>query len=134
MKHLLIIFSLLAFITPAHAELVSLNCGPTLNLLIDAKAGTYTYNFIAPKNYKYGGNQSYTGRVVVLSSRYKLLSPYNGSKRFGPSIKAIEEYVDRMTGKYYNIETIKFDGSDDIRTTRNDVTQCYKGKAPKPKF
>ena len=132
MKHLLIIFSLLAFITPADAELVSLNCGPTLNLLIDAKAGTYTHNFIAPKNYKYG-NSSHTGRVVVSPSRYTFKDEAKPTKMDGV-LDVTREYVDRLTGKYHRWTGFHHLGENKYIPIGDAVTQCYKGKAPKPKF
>ena len=132
MKYLLIIFSLLAFITPAHAELVSLNCGPKVNILIDTEAGTYTYNFIAPKNYKYGSS-SRTGRVVVSPSRYTFQDEAKPTKLDGV-LNVTRKYVDRLTGKYHLWNGFHHLGENKYIPIADDSFQCYKGKAPKPKF
>ena len=135
MKTLLIIIALLVLgIVPAKAEVVKLICGPEVNIVIDTGSGTYTYYFIAPKNYKYG-DTSVSGPVVVSPSRFQL---YRNDLPSEYRIKGIttktDEYVSRHSGKYHRVVTHTIDATGQSMVAENVSLQCRKGLAPKPKF
>ena len=119
---------LLLFSTASQAEVVKLLCGPHVTYIIDTAGGTYTKTFEGVGKREYG-----TGRVVVSNSRYQIYDPKYKKQLVGSVTMEWDEYIDRLTGQYYNYSQLTNSDGAVVRKLFSKML-CRKGQAPKPKF